>query len=749
MKQFLLLVLAITCVSRLYPQVILPSMGATQTIDFSGFGGTGFSAGPSDGQLSSNDWAVTGFSDGDIPFGGEGTTGDFARGTTTGGVVTTGGIYAYDVAGNQMLWVQPTAIDFTPGSFTLKLQNNTGLTIGQLTLSYTVFAFNDEDRANSFNCSWSTDDVLYADIPECDYTSPEAMSATIDEHDMSATISGLSVADGDYIYLKWTGDDVSGSGSRDEFGIDDIAITPFESVASPMYSFGSPSLAVDESVGVTTMDISLSESADCTFHINFDASSTATISLDYGFDSFDVTFTAGGPTTQTINIGIVDDIAVEGTEDAYLYLTTTSGTCVAGPIPNMDLSILDDDSPGTAGASFAASGTTTDEAVGIVTVGVQLTEAADCDLQVSLDGASTMTEGTDYSLTLPMTVSFTADGPTTETFDVIIVDDLVSEPDETLTMNLSVLSGTCVTLSPAGYDLLLHDDDEPDYTPSAIADVHGEDADGVCNSIGELVSLTGTVYGINIWDGGLQFTLIDATGGISVFSFADAFGYTVTEGDNITVNGTIDQFNGLTEIIPDTILFNSSGNPLKIPTDFTVLDESTESDLVRTLNYVYLTNEAQWLGDGTSFNVDITDGGSTYTMRIDNNTEMSSMPVSSVPGLFYVTGLGTQFDTNAPYTEGYQIMPRYMGDIEAAHGIQQLSLAQMNIYPNPADDIAIIHSAKNIQSVEIINQLGETVKIISVNNTEAQMDLSKLPAGFYSLKLRTDDGLYSAKLMVE
>ena len=62
------------------------------SIDFDGFTGTGFQSAPTTGQLDSDDWAVSGFSDGSFDFGGTGTSGDFARGTSDVGVVI-GGIY--------------------------------------------------------------------------------------------------------------------------------------------------------------------------------------------------------------------------------------------------------------------------------------------------------------------------------------------------------------------------------------------------------------------------------------------------------------------------------------------------------------------------------------------------------------------------------------------------------------------------------------------------------------------------------
>ena len=48
-------------------------------ITFTSFDGTGFSTSPSSGQLNSNEWRVTGMSDGDGSFGGGFTSGDFAR----------------------------------------------------------------------------------------------------------------------------------------------------------------------------------------------------------------------------------------------------------------------------------------------------------------------------------------------------------------------------------------------------------------------------------------------------------------------------------------------------------------------------------------------------------------------------------------------------------------------------------------------------------------------------------------------
>ncbi len=200
-----------------------------------------------------------------------------------------------------------------------------------------------------------------------------------------------------------------------------------------------------------------------------------------------------------------------------------------------------------------------------------------------------------------------------------------------------------------------------DYPPLDIAVVTTVDTDGNPDSIGVKCSLTGVVHGGDFNEGGtIAFTFIDATGGIGCFSTND-FGWTVTEGDNITIEGNISQFNGLSQISPDTIILNSSGNALVTPPVVTALDESTESELVR-INNLYLADPSQWPGTSTSgWNVDVTNGTDTFTMRIDDSVDLFT--AAAPTGNFDLIGIGSQRDTSEPRDEGYQIFPRYTADI--------------------------------------------------------------------------------------
>jgi hypothetical protein len=223
-----------------------------------------------------------------------------------------------------------------------------------------------------------------------------------------------------------------------------------------------------------------------------------------------------------------------------------------------------------------------------------------------------------------------------------------------------------------------------DYTPYSIGEVTGNDADGVSDSTDVLVSLVGTVHCID-FDGneGISFTIIDDNNdGINVFNFADVSDYVVSEGDKIAVLGKIGQFNGLTQVVADSILTLESGLPTVTPTIVTTLDESTESQWI-TIENVNFVNPIATFPSGSN-NIDLTDGVNVYTIRIDSDTDI---PESAAPqGSFSVTGVGGQYDNSSPYDGGYQLFPCGVGSFvpESTSGINEFEFAtSVSVYPNP------------------------------------------------------------------
>jgi Bacterial Ig domain/Secretion system C-terminal sorting domain len=272
-----------------------------------------------------------------------------------------------------------------------------------------------------------------------------------------------------------------------------------------------------------------------------------------------------------------------------------------------------------------------------------------------------------------------------------------------------------------------------------IAVVTANDAEGISDSLGVTCELRGVVYGVNLRSTGLQFTIIDendANAGIGVFSAIDAYGYTVAEGDRVACLGEIGQFNGLTQIYLDSMYLVSGGAALHAPAAVTLLNESTESKLVKIFN-VTLVDPGQWSGTGAGFNVDVTDGTNTYVVRIDNNVSLYSAlaPI----GTINITGIGGQFDLSAPYAEGYQLLPRYDADIEMTIATEEADwFTQVHIFPNPVGEVLNVNAAVLLDEISVYNQLGQLLYQVHPTSNNNIIPTNHFAPGFYVLRMLKD-----------
>ena len=200
--------------------------GSTATIDFEqtvlGVNNGSFRASgppetsPGSGLLDADAWSIEGFNNASDPH----------EGIDIDGGVNKAGIYAFVVDQDTFLGVQPSTNEFTPGSFTLLLLNQSGGPLNQLRISFELWINNDQPRANALNFLYSLDGINYTQVPALSAVSAATADASgFQATDLSATISlpGV-VAEGELVHLRWEGRDVSGVSNRDEFGIDDIQI---------------------------------------------------------------------------------------------------------------------------------------------------------------------------------------------------------------------------------------------------------------------------------------------------------------------------------------------------------------------------------------------------------------------------------------------------------------------------------------------------------------------------------------------
>ena len=266
--------------------------------------------------------------------------------------------------------------------------------------------------------------------------------------------------------------------------------------------------------------------------------------------------------------------------------------------------------------------------------------------------------------------------------------------------------------------------------PIPIAEARENNTSGVPIKLGQLVTVNGIVTVSKQF--GSPSYIQDHTGGIAIydFNFSDA----VNIGDEVTVTGTVTQFNGLTELEQVTIdTLSSTGNevvPLTVSIDDILGDglagkEVYESMLLR-INGVTVNTQA-WTVSGSGTNYQLSDGTKELDVRVDNNVPYAGTPAPG--GSFDIVGVLSQYKTSAPFTGGYQLMPRIEADIIATGPRILTTPVECSILPEQIDlcwSTAIEAGARVRYGTGVDYELGV---VDGVSGTEQMVSLTGLQPG--------------------
>ena len=296
-----------------------------------------------------------------------------------------------------------------------------------------------------------------------------------------------------------------------------------------------------------------------------------------------------------------------------------------------------------------------------------------------------------------------------------------------------------VALGMVGTVTVEPDEGEPtDFPPYDIGEVTGNNPEGVPDSLGVKCSLQGIIHGANKRENGYLFTFIDSLGdGIGTFRPNDIGPYRPEQGDEIIVEGTIGQFNGLTQIEVENIMLLSRGNDIQMPIEINnPLSEETESQYIGIGPGTFVDSD-QWDDSGNSFNFEFEDAdGNRFDIRIDRNTELAGLAEPPLPNgfddVFTIIGVGGQFDNSLPFEEGYQMLPSFEGDFMVSTSATSIQKSDVLIFPNPTDNQLIIRNIPaGTKTIKIYNEMGILVKEIPNPETQINTSVSNLTAGPY------------------
>jgi hypothetical protein len=270
-----------------------------------------------------------------------------------------------------------------------------------------------------------------------------------------------------------------------------------------------------------------------------------------------------------------------------------------------------------------------------------------------------------------------------------------------------------------------------------IDQIRGSDTTGGgCSDMDSMdVTTTGIVHGVNIGASNtrIQLSLIDKSidtlmnskSGIGLFKADQNLPVSLNEGDSISVVGLVTCFNGLSQIVIQSVQLHANNRPLVNTREVLFLTESTESMLVKIRNLEFLPSSWPASPSGSGFTAKAFRGiqGTTdyieFDIRIDNDCDLFGSPMPT--GKVDIVGLGGQFDSSIPRDSRYQLSPRRSTDITPAAPLTgpSIKFSQTSVTVEESNSIQQI-------TVEISNTSPEQISVIveAVDSTTDASDYS-------------------------
>jgi uncharacterized repeat protein (TIGR01451 family) len=491
----------------------------------------------------------------------------------TGGS-TTGDTYSYGAAASTERALgqlrSGTLIPLFGACFT----NNTGSTITSLAIAYNgeEWRLGTAGRTDQMNFEYSlnaTDLVTgtWTNVAGLNFVTPDTATtgakngnAAADRTARSSTIASLSIANGATFWIRWN--DTDATGADDGLAVDDFSLTPN---AVPPVNLTVNDVSLNEgNAGTTSFTFTVSLSAPAgpggvTFDIAT-ADGTATQPGDYTQKSLTGQTIPAGSSTYSFTVLVNGDTSPETNETFFVNVTNVTGATVTdgqgqGTIQNDDaapnLTIndvsLNEGNAGTTTFTFTVSLSAPAPAGGVT-----------FDIATANGTAAQPGDYTQKTLT-GQTIPA---GSSTYTFDVLVNGDATPEGDETFFVNVTNVTNAVVT-DGQGLGTIVNDD---------LTFIHDVQGNGAATPIpGATVMVEGVVTANFQGAGKLQGFFLqeedadadaDPNTSEGIFVFCGACTTPVAEGQRVRVNGTVSEFNGMTQITAGSVTVTDAASHL-------------------------------------------------------------------------------------------------------------------------------------------------------------------------------------------
>jgi len=276
--------------------------------------------------------------------------------------------------------------------------------------------------------------------------------------------------------------------------------------------------------------------------------------------------------------------------------------------------------------------------------------------------------------------------------------------------------------------------------------------DFIPDHLGETFTVQAVVISPNFQTVNISYFIDDGTGGIDVFH-AGSTSPALNLGDEVMVTGEVQQFSGMTEIVPADvadIVVVSTGNPVPDPIVLTLgqyfaSPEMYESRLVGFMNLSKAGGT--WPATGSNATIQMTDGSDTIDVFLDKDTDIDGTTEPAWPR--DIVAIGSQYSTATPPNDGYEVDPRYYDTDFLPPGTLPVELTSFTAAANLNSVVMNWNTESEINNhgFEIQRDNGSgfiTVGFVQGQGTSTQPHSysyidQNLPVGHYTYRLKQMD----------
>ncbi len=234
-----------------------------------------------------------------------------------------------------------------------------------------------------------------------------------------------------------------------------------------------------------------------------------------------------------------------------------------------------------------------------------------------------------------------------------------------------------------------------------IGSLHAQEisiADARSMGVESMVTVRGIITTDGQFGGSVRY-IQDATAGIAIFN--GDLGAAVSSGDEVSVSGTLTEFNNLLQIGSDvTFDIISTGNDLPEPKTLSASEgysEDYEGQLVR-FESVGFSETGAFPSNSTNYEVTIGEEMGVYALRVDGRTDIGGAEIPTEP--IAAVGIMGQFN------DTYQLLPRSLVDL----GLEPVQSDLITIKEARSKALETIVTVKGIITTD--GQFGGSVRYI-------------------------------------